>query len=94
MHVLTWSDGTPIKVYVLPGKNATHISFSKKILNTLPHNLQRNWDRMVFSGTGQSPLVVNSESEMMKKVATTRGAIGYVERVKDKSNIKVLYVLK
>lgn len=92
MQLLTWPDGTPIKVFVLPGKNSTHVSFSKTVLNTLPHSLQRNWDKLVFSGTGESPVIVKSEEEMLKRIATTRGAIGYVANIEKKTKIKVLHV--
>jgi len=92
MNLLTWPDGTPIRVFVLPGKNPVHVSFSKKVLDTLPHNLQRTWDRLVFSGTGQSPEIVTSEREMLEKISSVRGAIGYVDNMRGKKEIKVLYV--
>jgi len=92
MNLLTWPDGSPIRVFVLPGKNPVHISFSKKVLDTLPHNLQRTWDRLVFSGTGQSPEIVSSEKEMVEKISSVRGAIGYVDNMSRKEEIKVLYV--
>ncbi len=36
--------------------------------------------RMVFSGTGQAPDRVNDQEEMRERVASTPGAIGYLER--------------
>jgi hypothetical protein len=40
--------------------------------------LRRAWDRMVFTGTGFAPTVVQSEREMIERVRSTPGAIGYV----------------
>lgn len=78
MRVRQWPDGTPVRVFVLPGDNALHDRFARELLGTYPYVLERNWDRMVFTGTGLAPEVVRSEEEMRQKVLNTRGAIGYV----------------
>ena len=92
MNKLSWSDGQQIKVFVLPPDNPVHARFSKKILNTLPHNLQRYWNRMVFSGAGEGPEMVWSENEMLMRVSSTAGSIGYVMDAGHVKSIKVLYV--
>ncbi|MDY6853712.1 MAG: substrate-binding domain-containing protein [Thermodesulfobacteriota bacterium] len=79
MRLRTWSDGTPIKVFVLSDLNATHKKFCKRKLNVFPHQLRWNWDRLVFSGIGQAPIEVESEEEMQERIASTPGAIGYLE---------------
>jgi len=40
--------------------------------------LKRSWDILVFSGSGQAPSVAESTKEMLQKVSSTPGAIGYV----------------
>ena len=80
MHLRSWEDGTPIKVFVLPSESPVHSTFCKKILNVYPHQLQSSWDRLVFSGTGQAPVEVESEEQMHRKIASTPGAIGYLNR--------------
>jgi len=78
MRLRTWPDGLPIRVFVL-GDNATaQVEFSKKILDMFPYQLRRYWDRLVFSGTGQAPIELNSVEEMRDRVASTPGAIGYL----------------
>ena len=42
-----------------------------------PYQLRNVWDRLVFSGAGQSPHVVNTLEEMYEQVSSTPGAIGY-----------------
>jgi hypothetical protein len=42
--------------------------------------LRRAWDRMVFTGTGFAPTIVRSEAEMIERVRSTPGAIGYVSK--------------
>lgn len=78
MHLRQWPNGKPIRVYVLPDDNQIHVSFAKEVLNTFPHQLRRSWDVLVFSGSGQAPSVVQTPEEMLQKVASTPGAIGYL----------------
>lgn len=92
MRLRTWPDGAPVTVYVLPDDHPLHASFCKKVLNVFPHQMRRAWDRLVFSGTGQSPKEVKSEDELIKKVASTPGAIGYVKGDKTYDGVRVLEV--
>ncbi|MGH8580646.1 MAG: hypothetical protein ACREVK_11175 [Gammaproteobacteria bacterium] len=78
MRLRAWPDGTAVRVFVLGDDSAAHKTFAKRVLQIFPHQLSRAWDRLVFSGTGQAPEVVQSPEEMLVKVASTPGAIGYV----------------
>lgn len=80
MRLRRWPDGTPIAVFVLPTTNPLHVAFCKEVLGVFPHQLQRAWDRLVFSGTGQAPVVVDSTDEMRQRVQETPGAIGYIQK--------------
>ena len=78
MRLRKWEDGSPIKVFVLPDNDLLHIEFSKYILHVFPYQLRAAWDRLVFSGTGEEPIKVNSEQQMRILVGSTPGAIGYL----------------
>ena len=78
MRIHVWSDGTPISVFVLNTNNEAHIEFCKEKLKVFPYQLQRTWNRLVFSGTGQAPIQVNSIAEMKAKITSIPGAIGYL----------------
>ncbi|HRC70991.1 MAG TPA: hypothetical protein PK880_00500 [Candidatus Competibacter sp.] len=78
MRLRKWEDGSPIKVFVLPDNDLLHIEFSKYILHVFPYQLRAAWDRLVFSGTGEEPIKVNSEQQMRMLVGSTPGAIGYL----------------
>lgn len=80
MRAQQWPDGSSIRVFVLPDNHQLHAAFSKEVLNLFPHQLRTAWDRQVYSGTGQAPSEVRSEEEMMSRIASTPGAIGYVSR--------------
>jgi hypothetical protein len=74
-----WPDGTPITVFVLRDEHEVHRQFMQKTLKMLPHQLRRQWDRYIYSGIGQGPTVVESQEEMLSKVKSTPGGIGYIE---------------
>lgn len=78
MRVRAWPDGAPVRVFVLDDGQPLHEDFCKSVLQMYPYQLRQNWDRLLYSGTGQPPVVVTSEEEMLKRVAETPGSIGYV----------------
>ena len=75
-----WPDGSPLRVYVLPDQSPIHIRFAKEILGVYPYQLRSAWDRMVYSGTGTPPVVVDSLEQMQAQIKQTPGAIGYIEQ--------------
>lgn len=92
MRLQTWSDGTRIRVFVLPDDAPLHQKFSKGFLNIFPYQLRAAWDRLVFSGIGQAPIRVNSVEEMLDRVANTPGAIGYLWKTNIDESVDVLQV--
>jgi len=80
MRQRTWPDGQAVRVFVLDNNHPVHARFAKEQLAVYPHQLQLAWDRMVFSGTGQAPNRVRDQREMLERIATTPGALGYLER--------------
>lgn len=87
-----WPDGQAVHVFVLPDDHPVHIRFAKVVLGVFPHQLRLAWDRQVFSGTAQAPTRVTSEREMLERVATTPGAIGYVNKEVANARVRVLAV--
>ncbi len=50
------------------------------------------WDRQLFSGTGQAPITLDTEEEMVRRVAKTPGAMGYVDSVPADAPVRLLEV--
>jgi ABC-type phosphate transport system substrate-binding protein len=92
MRLHTWPDGTAIRVFVMPDDAPLHTVFSKEKLNVFPYQLRSAWDRLVFSGTGQAPYTVASPEEMLAKVASTPGAIGYLNKSMMDGRVNVLHI--
>lgn len=80
MRVRAWPDGTPVRVFVLEDTSPIHEEFAKSVLQVYPYQLRQNWDRLLYSGTGQQPITVSSEDELLRRVAETPGAIGYLSQ--------------
>ncbi len=87
-----WSDGSLVQVFVLADNHPAHIALCKERLNLYPYQLRQSWDRLVYAGMAQAPSQVASEQELIQKVATTPGAIGYARKVKPNDSIKVISI--
>ena len=92
MRKRSWGDGQSITVFVLDDGDERHLEFCEHSLGMLPYSLRRNWDRLIFSGTGRAPVRVKSIEEMMRLVATTPGAIGYIEKERADESVSVLQI--
>jgi len=92
MRLPRWSDDHPVKVFVLPDNDPLHISFAKTVLGLFPYQLRGVWDRQVYSGTGQAPTTVANEEEMIRRVASTPGAIGYALNIPRDARVLTLEV--
>ncbi len=92
LRLRQWAGKRQVQVFVLPDDDPLHVAFVKTVLGLFPYQLRRVWDRQVFAGTGQGPIELADEAEMIRRVATTPGAIGYARtRVRD-SRIRTLEV--
>lgn len=80
MRMREWPDGSPIRVFVLPDDDPLSDQFYRERLGMYSYVLRRAWDRMVFTGTGLAPTMVQTEQEMIDRVRSTPGAIGYVNK--------------
>ncbi|MDD5036394.1 MAG: hypothetical protein PHE55_16740 [Methylococcaceae bacterium] len=92
MRVQQWPyDGGSVKVFVLPDNHAVHEAFCKTVLDVFPRQMRVAWDRQVFSGTGPAPIEVETEEEVLNRVATTPGAVGYLSKEKiDEKKVRLL----
>lgn len=79
MRLKHWPDGTRVRLFVLPDDHPLHQRFVNAVLGLYPYQLRRVWDRQIFTGTGQSPVIVGSVDEMLRRISSTPGALGYAE---------------
>lgn len=92
MRLRAWPNNEPIRVFVLADQHPVHERFAKEFLSVFPQQLRRAWDRLVYSGTGQAPVEVASEEAMREAVASTPGAIGYLDSDRLTPDVAVIEV--
>ncbi|NMG36541.1 hypothetical protein GRF61_18995 [Azoarcus sp. TTM-91] len=74
-----WSDGSRIQPVNLPPSNTIRRAFSSRIFSLLPEEMDEYWRDQYFHGE-LPPYVLGSEEAVVRFVAATPGAIGYVPR--------------
>lgn len=87
-----WDDQTPIIVYTTNPLEKEYRIFSKQVLGMFSHQLQRAWNRLIYSGRALPPTTVMSFKEMMEAVSTTPGAIGYIPKRELNATIQQLEI--
>lgn len=87
-----WANDLPIKVFVLAKNSNTHKSFCLQKLEVFPYQLEKIWGKLLFSGLGEPPRVLNDEQHMIEMIRTTPGAIGYVDYLPKDSGVKTMTV--
>jgi ABC-type phosphate transport system substrate-binding protein len=76
-----WENGTAIKVYILPRSNPRTKEFTIKYLNMSVNRYFDLLEGRESLGKGNLVDVANTEYEIMLKVLTTPGSIGYASDV-------------
>ncbi|TAE24379.1 MAG: hypothetical protein EAZ92_13400 [Candidatus Kapaibacterium sp.] len=93
LNTRNWADGSKITVFEVKGDSPVKSRFYAA-LNTAFSEMQKLWLKKQFSGKGLPPTAVNSEQELLEKVANTPGAIAYVNAENVNKNVKVLATIK
>ena len=72
-----WDDGQRIRAINLPAHHPLRYAFSMAVLKQSSEEMEDYWSDMYFHGV-LPPYVFNSEEAVIRFVAVTPGAIGYV----------------
>jgi ABC-type phosphate transport system substrate-binding protein len=71
---------------------AAHEAFLKTYLGKSDVALRNHFKTLVFTGKGAQPKAFASDAEVLKYVASTKGAIGYVKASADTAGAKKILV--
>jgi ABC-type phosphate transport system substrate-binding protein len=93
LNTKNWSDGGKITVIDFKNDSPARTKFYTA-LGTSFAEMQKTWLRKQFSGKALPPLLLASDDEIVSKVASTPGAIGYVSLDKVSKEVKVLATIK
>jgi hypothetical protein len=85
------ADGSSVEP-VLSQFGAAHVEFLKSYVGKTDQALRDHFKSLVFTGKASMPKAFMSDAEILKYVAATRGAIGYVSAAADAPGVKKLKV--
>lgn len=87
----TTLDGSPVQP-VFEQSGATHDTFLKAFVGKSDAALRNHFKTLVFTGKGTQPKAFATDAEVVKYVAATRGAIGYVSAAADTAGTRKLRI--
>jgi ABC-type phosphate transport system substrate-binding protein len=93
LRAKTWGNGKEIVPVTLKSENESVKKFFSAFGKSLME-MKKLWMKLQLTGEGQPPASVGSEDEVVSKVASTPGAIGFVSSDKVNSSVKVLLTIK
>ncbi|GAB3378661.1 phosphate ABC transporter substrate-binding protein [Spongiibacter taiwanensis] len=64
--------------------------FYENVVNWNPASVKAHWSKMIFTGRGKPPRQVASDTAVKALVASSPGAIGYIDAASVDSSVKVL----
>lgn len=74
----SWEDGSKISLVVFSSEDQKHVLFLRHMLKLFPYQLEREWNRLIYSGQSAPPFIATDTKTMLSIVSSTPGAIGYV----------------
>lgn len=87
-----WNGGTPVVAFDLKEKGETRDTFFA-FVGKSSSRMRTIWLKRMLAGEGDPPEALDSEEIMLKKVAETPGAIGFVSSDRVNDSVKVLVTI-
>jgi ABC-type phosphate transport system substrate-binding protein len=87
-----WSNKVPVTLFDLKAQSESKEAFYK-LLGKTPSRMKSLWLKKLLMGEGEPPAALPSEEEMLRKVASTRGALGFVSQTKVTKEVKVIVIV-
>lgn len=84
----TWDDGSKVVVVVIKKGPTSDALLAKLGKNSQQFNT--GWKKLVFTGKGSMPELVDSDEALIALVADTPGAIGLVDKAQVKDGVKAI----
>jgi ABC-type phosphate transport system substrate-binding protein len=85
-------NGQPAVPIDQPESSQPRKEFYRDVSNKQPADLKAYWSRMIFTGRGQPPMVVDGNEQVKKSLAGRPDGIGYIDRAAVDDSVKVLAV--
>ncbi len=88
-----WRDGEPVVVFDLKERGKTRKTFYK-FLGMASSRIKSIWLKRMLLGEADPPQSLKSEEELLRKISTTQGAIGFLDRSKPNGTVKILMTIQ
>ena len=85
-------NGQPAVPIDQPEDSQQRKDFYRDVSNKQPADLKAYWSRMIFTGRGQPPMMVDGDEQVKKSLAGRPDGIGYIDRAAVDDSVKVLAV--
>jgi len=82
-----------LKPVDLPEGSALRDQFYKKATDRDSSQIKATWSRIVFTGKGQAPIILQDAAAVKKAVISDPKAIGYVDKAAVDGSVKVVFSL-
>lgn len=91
--IKAWSNGDPVVVFDLKEKGRTRDLFYSW-LGKSPTRMKSIWMKKLLSGEGDPPEALKTEEEVLQRVASTPGAVGFVRKSLVDDQVTTVSVIK
>ncbi len=88
----TWSNGSAMVLHTLKTDNDASNKFFGAIGKS-SMEMKKLWMKLQLTGEGQAPINCDSEDQVIDKVASSAGGIGFVSASKVNDKVKVLLTI-
>ena len=85
-----WPNGVQIQPVDMKEGSTLRDRFYTKVTGRGPAQMRSYWARQAFTGMSLPPKELSTEEAVLKFVATTPGAIGYVSRKNSEGDVNVI----
>ncbi len=92
-EIRSWQNGTPIFVFDLTTENNIRDNFYN-LIGRSSSRMKSIWMKKLLSGEGDPPKEFKSQDELIKKIASTKGAIGFVAIDKVTNDVKIIKIIE
>lgn len=75
----------------LPVDSPERTAFYRQLVNKSPSEIKAYWSRLVFSGSARPPVSPETHEEQMRILASTQGAVGYIERSRVDDRVRIVF---
>ena len=90
-NTIKWEDKTKINIVVQKDNSVTS-EFVKEFLKKSTSQFRNYWKMMVFTGKGSTPKTFDKSNDLLAYIASTKGAIGYIDSGIKPQGVKVIKV--